>query len=114
MDNERAREKARQRSQKWRDAHPGYTTEYIRRVRDKVLTAYGDRCACCGETRREFLSIDHINGGRAHQRSLGMQGKGSNFLTWIVRNDFPDILQILCHNCNMAKGAYGQCPHTIH
>lgn len=33
---------------------------------------------------------------------------------WIIRNDFPDGFQVLCHNCNFAKGKKGNnnmCPH---
>ena len=45
--------------------------------------AYGGyKCTCCGETEPKFLSIDHTG------------------------------YQILCHNCNMALGSYGYCPHS--
>jgi hypothetical protein len=27
-------------------------------------------------------------------------------------NEFPDGFQVLCHNCNLAKGYYGECPHN--
>ena len=30
---------------------------------------------------------------------------------WIIENNFPKGFQILCHNCNVAKGLYGECPH---
>ena len=30
---------------------------------------------------------------------------------WIKKNNFPKGFQILCHNCNVAKGIYGECPH---
>ncbi len=32
---------------------------------------------------------------------------------WIINNGYPDYLQILCLNCNKAKGSYGKCPHEF-
>lgn len=63
-----------------------------------------------GEKEYKFLSIDHVKGnGNAHRRKIG--GWGSSFYSWIVRNNYPKSLQILCYNCNLAKGFYGKCPH---
>lgn len=60
-----------------------------------------------------FLSIDHIDGGGTkHRKEIGIKnGKGGNMSFWIIKNKFPTGFQVLCHNCNMAKGFYGQCPH---
>lgn len=75
-----------------------------------VLDSYGNKCLCCGETAIEFLCIDHINGyGNQHRKEVGT---GSKLYSWIIKNNFPDFLQILCHNCNMALGLYGYCPHN--
>jgi len=30
---------------------------------------------------------------------------------WLVTNNFPKGFQILCWNCNFAKGMLGKCPH---
>lgn len=69
---------------------------------------YGPNCRCCGESRIEFLGIDHINGGGAkHRREIG-----SVITRWLVRNNFPDGFRVLCHNCNMSLGLYGYCPHN--
>jgi len=80
------------------------------RNRMTVLLHYSDgkpQCRCCGESENKFLCIDHINGGgRKHRAEVG-----SHFYRWIINNGFPSGLQILCHNCNMAKGFYNQCPH---
>ena len=88
-------------------------TSRNRRVRREVLSHYSDgipHCVCCGETEFEFLTIDHINGGgNAHRKSTG---SGANMTDWIRRNNYPDGFQILCMNCNWAKGMYGECPHT--
>jgi hypothetical protein len=67
-----------------------------------------NKCSCCGEKTYEFLSLDHINGGgTAHRKALG----GGQFFLWLHRNGFPKGYQVLCFNCNLAKGFYGQCPH---
>lgn len=82
-----------------------------RELRIKVIDAYGGKCTCCGETEFKFLSVDHIKGnGNQHRLSVAGHKKAS-ILRWLVRNNFPKDFQILCHNCNMAKGCYGVCPH---
>ena len=30
---------------------------------------------------------------------------------WLIKHKFPPGIQVLCHNCNLAKGYYGACPH---
>jgi predicted restriction endonuclease len=76
--------------------------------RKEVLAHYGGKCVCCGETTFEFLAMDHIHGGgNKHRKQL----KHNDMCRWIMVNDYPDNFQILCHNCNLAKGYYGQCPH---
>lgn len=80
------------------------------RLRDRVLAHYGSRCVCCGETTKEFLALDHKNGnGQKHRKELG--GGAIKMYRWVVKNGFPDIFQVLCHNCNMAFGCCGYCPH---
>jgi hypothetical protein len=35
-------------------------------------------------------------------------------INWIIENNYPDGFQILCHNCNVAKGLIGNnntCTH---
>lgn len=86
---------------------------YRLRNRLAVLSHYGGNCACCAESRYEFLALDHIDGkGTEHRASLGNQGRGQNFYWWIVRNNFPAGYRILCHNCNLSLGLYGYCPHN--
>ena len=118
----------------WRAAHPGYQAAAAKKVRSKytpekrqkaveyrrtwnaklrsdVLEAYGDECACCGENEPKFLSIDHPNNdGAEHRRRIGVNS-GFHFYLWLRREGFPEGFQVLCHNCNQAKGSYGQCPH---
>jgi len=83
-----------------------------RRMRELIFQAYGHSCACCGEARYEFLAVDHINGGgRQHRKTLGKGDSGNRFYQWLINNKFPAGFRILCHNCNQARGHYGQCPH---
>jgi hypothetical protein len=80
-------------------------------LRAEVLAHYGNKCACCGETHPEFLGIDHINGGgNKHRREPGV-GSGAGFYLWLKKHHYPEGFQVLCHNCNLAKGFYGYCPH---
>lgn len=80
-----------------------------RRRKDRIFAAYGGyRCRCCGETRREFLQIDHINNdGYEHRKRIGKAG----LYAWLLAQNFPPGFQVLCSNCNFAKGHFGQCPH---
>lgn len=79
-------------------------------ARARVIAGYGGRCACCGESTPEFLCIDHVNGGgREHRKQVGA---GLAYYYWFEKQGFPPEFQVLCHNCNMAKGFYGSCPHT--
>jgi len=77
--------------------------------RAAVLAHYGGTCACCGETTSEFLAIDHINGGGSRHRKEVI--RGSDQAAWLIKHGFPDGFRLLCHNCNMARGYYGYCPH---
>ncbi len=74
-----------------------------------VLEYYGSLCRCCGEARPAFLAIDHVNGGgNKHRKQFG---RGVAFYRWVLATK-PEDIQILCHNCNQAKGFYGECPHV--
>ncbi len=75
--------------------------------RNIIIDHYGGKCACCGESIREFLVIDHIGGIEKSKRK-----RGNRFYKEIIKSNFPTNLRILCHNCNMALGIYGYCPHN--
>ena len=97
------------------DDHIGYRNELRRRqnarnrrLRDEIYAHYskGDvKCACCGENDPRFLNVEHIN-GRASKTDIGVR-----LYYRLKRENFPEGYQILCYNCNIAKGIYGQCPH---
>ena len=90
-----------------------YGKARLRRLKAIVLQAYGGCCVCCGERTYEFLSIDHKhNDGYAERKRLGRKAQpGLALLRLIIKEKFPERYQILCFNCNMAKGFFGRCPH---
>lgn len=99
---ERAKNRASERSARHR-----------RKQREEALAHYGGRCACCDESRYEFLALDHMNGERRFggnappPRAVGR----SNLAAWARKHEYPASLRVLCHNCNAARGYYGYCPH---
>jgi hypothetical protein len=62
----------------------------------------------------EFLTIDHVNNdGREHRLRTPSQGAGDGLISFLKRSGYPDGFQVLCFNCNWAKGRYGGvCPHS--
>lgn len=87
-----------------------YNRAFARKRRAKVIAHYGGCCACCGESRWEFLSLDHKEGnGEQHRREV--KARGNSMVNWIIRNNYPDMFRVLCHNCNNALGCHGYCPH---
>lgn len=87
-----------------------YGKQWRLRLRREMLDAYGHKCACCGETKMEFLALDHrFNDGKADRARFK---NICPFYVWLKKQGFPkDRYQLLCHNCNMAKAFYGTCPH---
>lgn len=82
-----------------------YGKQYRTKIRMKILSHYGGsppKCARCGYTDFRALTIDHIEGGGGkHYQNLG--GSGFYFHRWIIQNNFPPGLQILCMNCQWIK-----------
>lgn len=117
-------ENGRIAKQKWRENNREYIRKTFRErnanVKFSVLAMYSNldveelvqpRCACCGESLIEFLTLDHIDG-----KGLKV-GKGKVFKNvlqlelWLIKNNFPEGYRCLCYNCNCSLGHYGYCPH---
>lgn len=110
------KEKANDYRRKWatdnRNKVRGYQKKFRLSVRIEAFSHYGgEKCACCGETQFEFLTIDHMEGnGNKHRKNINIRG-GHNFYSWLRQNNWPPGYQVLCFNCNQAKGFFGRCPH---
>lgn len=103
-------EKNRDYQEKYKQEHEGASRGGVqqRKIRQQVLDGYGRKCACCGETREQFLALDHVNGGG--NKKMKAKGTREHYFDAIKRN-FPSDYRILCHNCNFSIGHYGFCPH---
>lgn len=78
-------------------------------LRIETIQAYGGMCACCGETLIQFLQIDHIDGRRTE--GIRDEAFGSALYSRLRKEGWPSGFQVLCANCNFAKGMYSRCPH---
>lgn len=90
---------------------------YRERLTNAAMEHYSGaqpRCACCGETERDFLVMDHVEGhGNEHRRkTFGRIQGGWQFYKWLVKEGFPQGFQVLCYNCNASKGKHGKCVHV--
>lgn len=113
---EKFKQKRKEIQKRYRDSHKEKlsVSNYIsyKELRDTVISHYGGKCICCGETIKSFLQIDHVNNDGNISRKV--HGRGARFYKWIIRNNFPETLQILCANCNTSKRINnGVCEHMI-
>lgn len=102
-------------SRAWKDKndiqHKANVRADIARKREIVIKAYGSACQCCGENESAFLAIDHVQGGGTKERAQGITSR--RLYLKLIRENFPDTYQLLCHNCNTAKYRLGTCPHVL-
>jgi hypothetical protein len=85
--------------------------ETRKQLKQAVFKIYGGCCSCCGERAFEFLSIDHMLGGGTKERKIIS-------IPQLYRKLFEagvrqEQYRVLCYNCNLARGFYGYCPHSI-
>lgn len=80
------------------------------RIKQEVITKYGGSCRCCGEDNVMFLSLDHVNGGGTKERSEDRLLGGRLYRT-LRKLPVDPKYQVMCYNCNFAKGDRGVCPH---
>lgn len=115
------RKKQKEHQKRWRKDNKEkcreYNKEYRKKIRLVVFTHYGGdppKCACCGESHMEFLTIDHKD-GKGIKYGKGRKFRtNTEFFVWLIKNNFPEKnLRILCYNCNCSIGHYGYCPHKL-
>ena len=74
------------------------------KIKTNVFLHYSPqfKCVKCGFSDEKALCIDHINNdGAKHRKRLGRK----NIYSWIIKNNYPVYLQVLCMNCNWEKGS---------
>ena len=122
-------EKGKAGQKKFKSSEKGSTS-----VQLKVLRHYSKLhsnsniscCRCCGlNGHTDFLAIDHIQGRREMKSIKELVEikytstlEGYALARWIIKNNYlldlqTEYFQILCHNCNAAKGYprnKGKCP----
>ena len=106
------------RATKWNKdnklSHRNSNATWRWKLRQEIIEEYGGSCACCGEVIPEFLSIDHINNDGNVERKQNNSKGGAKFYKELKDRGFPkDNYQLLCMNCNFAKGHFGICPHQV-
>lgn len=103
---EKYREQAKKTYRKYKDKKREYQNALRKKYKDTFLGMYGNSCACCGETIYEFLTIEHKNGQEKITRRTGLVAYRD-----AIKEYRPDLYEVLCWNCNCAKGKLGYCPH---
>jgi len=84
---------------------------YMKKLRIDALVHYSNgqpKCFCCGETILIFLGIDHLD-----RKMKRVTGHGRSLYMWLRKYNYPRGFRVLCHNCNMAHGVLGYCPHEL-
>lgn len=75
-------------------------------LKAKFFEMYGKACSCCGEHRKEFLTLEHKQG------QVGIKKKESSVAYRKATVKYqPDLYDVLCMNCNFSRGKFGYCPH---
>ena len=111
---EKIRKKDREWKRKQRREHPekdlAIKRKWQLKLRTELINAYGNKCACCGETILEFLTLEHVNGdGKEHRKRVG---SGSKIWLDLKRRGWPqEGFTLLCWNCHMATCRGLICPH---
>jgi hypothetical protein len=96
-----------------KEAHAKKNKELRDKRKDLIFNHYGGYiCSCCGETRKPFLTIDHINNdGYIQRKELG--SGGSRLYNWLWTNKLPVGFRVMCCNCNFGRFRNkGICPHV--
>lgn len=118
-------EKVREYIKRWRSENPEKVKAYALALRDKpkpikkswaqrlqAIALLGGKCAHCGERRPQVLVFDHIKpllcGGNRRGRREATKHVRDRILQDPVAA--AQVYQLLCANCNMAKGTGDHVP----
>lgn len=114
-----SKNKIKEYYQKYYKKHEERLCEYSKKrqniFKEMVFDFYGWICKCCGETGKSFLVIDHVNNdGYKDLAKAGYKRTGHVLYKYIIDNNFPDVYQVLCWNCNSSKHLNnGICEHKL-
>ena len=114
------RDKQIQQATIWAAANPEgkkrNSQSHYAKLREQAIMAYGGWvCACCGETERIFMTLDHVNNDQTEfAKVFGRPHTGLFLVKWLRDNGYPEGFQVLCQNCNQGKRLNGGvCPHQV-
>lgn len=112
---EKERLRGRVKYQKYKDKYKQATKDRYKRNKRLIFEAYGGKCICCGEKNHKFLTLDHVNNdGNVHRKQNGgvIGGKSIHIYRWVIKNNYPNTIQLMCYNCNCGRDKNGGiCPH---
>ena len=57
-----------------------------------------------------FLTVDHVN-GISNEPRVEFRVRATTLYRRLRNAGYPAGFQLLCNNCNWAKGVFGMCPH---
>ena len=104
----------------WRATRSQYNKTWYEKRLQVLGEMYGNKCVCCGETERMFLTIDHIDGVPSdHLTSSGKRIGGNQLMNRLFQyfetHGVRDPrCQMLCFNCNLGSERNdGMCPHVF-
>ena len=98
---DRAKPSGRRRTCVQCSAYSRYKHRHFERL--EVLNHYGAKCACCDSRFIPGLTIDHIGGMQGKKRVSQPQ-----LYHAIIADNFPNSIQVLCMNCNLAVSRIDQ------
>lgn len=99
--------KAKKSYQENKEKKKEYQRKIYKSIKEKFLLMYGGKCVCCGERHTDFLTIEHKLGQIRATKETGTRAYRK-----AIQEYRPDLYEILCWNCNCAKGQLGYCPHN--
>ncbi len=101
-----------ERSEKGKEYYQGHKEERKEnnlKIKKRIISHYSNgkmKCAKCGFSDLRALSLDHINGdGYKHSKNIRR-----GLYRWCINNNFPNMFQVLCMNCQfIKKEENGEC-----
>jgi hypothetical protein len=94
------------------EKHKQWGKKHRENIKDNFFNLYGNKCNCCGETNRDFLTLDHVMNDGAKRRGGYSYRDLKQEYKHATSEYNPSIYQVLCYNCNCGKQRNnGVCPH---